>query len=374
MRVVFLGGGTGGHFFPLIAVAEALRTIAEEEKILNITIVLMGDEPFDAELIRSEGLLFEHVPAGKWRRYFSLLNISDMVKTIHGILRACWKFTRRPPDIIFSKGGYDSFPVLVAARLYRIPVIVHESDSVPGKVNLWASRFAARVAFSFPESAQYFSPDTTALTGHPIRRAVLGGSADEAMDFFNLEKNIPVILILGGSQGAQRINETILSALPELVEQVQIIHSAGETQGDTIAAEAALMLEQSPYAHRYHVMPFFSATQLRDAAFVADLIISRAGAGSIFEIAAWQVPAILIPLPHAAQNHQRENAYTYARTGAAEVLEETNLTPHLLTAQILRLLKDENRKEIMKRAAIAFSRIDAAEKIAREIIRLGLHD
>ncbi len=374
MRIILLGGGSGGHFYPLIAVAQELHSIAIEERIVSLELILMGDQPFDAKLLREERILFEEIPSGKVRRYFSLLNLFDSLKTLHGILRAIWKFTLHPPDLVFSKGGYDSFPVLVAARLYRIPVIIHESDSVPGAVNAWAAKFAKRIGVSFPETASFFPKEKVALVGNPIRRGVLGGSEDEAFDIFELESGVPILLVLGGSQGAEKINEVILSALSELVDIVEIIHSTGPSHGGEVQAEAGVILEKSIHKKRYHSYSYLAPTQLRNASFVSSVVVSRAGSGGIFEIAAWKMPSILIPLSHAAQDHQRQNAYNYARTGAAIVIEESNLTPHVLISEIRKIIERPEEQKKMQLAAGSFARIDAAQKIAREIIRLGIHE
>lgn len=374
MRVILLGGGSGGHFYPLIAVAQALRDIADEERIVTLDLILMGDTPFDPDALREEGIAFVPISAGKLRRYFSLRNFSDSFKTVRGIFQALWRFTLNPPDIVFSKGGFDSFPVLVAARIYRIPVMIHESDAVPGVVNTWAARFARRIAVAFPEAVHLFPPEKVALTGNPIRHGVLGGSQDEAFDLFQLESGIPTVLILGGSQGAEKINDITLAMLNELVEHVQIIHSTGTMHIQNVQGEADVVLGEGIHKKRYHPFPLLTPSQLRNASFVADVIVSRAGGGAIFEIAAWGTPAILIPILGAAQDHQRENAYNYARTGGAEVVEEENLTPHLLQAEILKIIQDPKKKNEMKRAARNFARIDAASKIANELIRLGFHE
>jgi UDP-N-acetylglucosamine--N-acetylmuramyl-(pentapeptide) pyrophosphoryl-undecaprenol N-acetylglucosamine transferase len=374
MRIVLLGGGSGGHFYPLIAVARALRDIAEEERIVSMDIIMMGAKPFDLEALAEDNIQYEEVPAGKIRRYFSISNFSDSLKTLFGILRAIKKITLHPPDVVFSKGGYDSFPVLVAARLYRIPVMIHESDAVPGAVNKWSGRFARRIGVSFPETVGAFPQEKVALIGNPIRPGIIGGSHDEAFDMFDLESGIPTILVLGGSQGAQKINDVVISLLLELVEKAQIIHSTGKSNFESVKGEAEVSMGESVHKRRYHPFPLLNQSQLRNASFIADVVVSRAGAGSIFEIAAWNVPAILVPITDSAQNHQRENAYNYARAGAAEVVEEANLTPHLLEAEILKIVGDASRKTDMKAAAKTFARVDAARKIASELIRLGLHE
>ena len=337
-------------------------------------LILMGEKPFDASALQEENILFEPIRAGKMRRYFSIRNFSDSIKTIRGCFSAFWHFTLHPPDVIFSKGGYEAFPALFAARIYRIPVMIHESDAIPGLVNAWSGKFARRIGISFPETGHLFPEEKVALVGNPIRSGILGGSQDEAFDMFELESGIPIILILGGSQGAQKINDVVLAMLPDIIDRIQIVHSAGPLNTELIRKEVEVTLGENIHKKRYHVYPILNISQLRNISFVADVIVSRAGAGAIFEIAAWGVPSIIIPITSSAQDHQRENAYNFARTGAAEVLEEGNLTPHLLIAEIMKIINDQKRKEEMKHSARTFARIDAAQKIATELLNLGLHE
>lgn len=372
MRVILTGGGSGGHFYPLIAVARALRNLSVEQKIINLEIIYASDDPYDNNLLREEEIRFLKIPAGKLRRYFSILNFTDPFRTLWGILKAIWIVYLNLPDVIFAKGGYASFPALVAAKFLGIPLIIHETDIIPGKVTLWASRFSKRIAVSFGESAKYFPPERTALIGNPVRKEVLGGTWQEARELFGLEIDVPVILILGGSQGAEKINEAILDLLPELLKFSQVVHQAGKNNVASAKSRSGLLLENSSFARRYHLYGFFDEEELRNASKVASLAVARAGGGSIFELAAWGVPAILIPLSHAAQDHQRENAYAYARAGAAEVIEEENLTPHILLDRIAKLINDRPRREKMAGAAKSFSKLDAAEKIAEEVLRLTL--
>ncbi|OGZ42119.1 MAG: hypothetical protein A3C80_01745 [Candidatus Ryanbacteria bacterium RIFCSPHIGHO2_02_FULL_45_43] len=376
MKITLLGGGTGGHFYPLIAIARELKNIKNEEHIVQMNITLAGDIYPGEELLRSEEMSFRRVSAGKFRRYFSLLNMLDIFKTLLGIFKEFWHYTTDPPDIIFSKGGYASFPSLVAARLYKIPVIIHESDAVPGIVNKWTARFAERVAIAFPEAVEYFPKEKTALVGNPIRRSLLGGSIEEALDIFNLEEGIPTILILGGSQGAEALNNTVLSALGDLLVSVQIIHQAGPKLYKAVANEAMVILDRldKNIKNRYHVYPFLYEAELRNAAYISDVIVSRAGAGGIFEIAAWGKPSIIIPLPSSAGDHQRENAYSYARSGACEILEQNNLTTHLFQSHIMKIVDNKEVAEKMKRGAQSFAKIDAAKRVAKEIVRLGTHE
>ena len=370
MRILLTGGGTGGHFYPIIAVVRALKKIAEEERFVEMSLVYAADNPYDEHLLKEEGIGFVTVPAGKIRRYFSLLNVSDLFKTAWGILRAIVYVFRQMPDVVFAKGGYASFPVLIAARIFGIPVIIHESDSVPGRVNRWAGSFAKKIAISFPETAKYFSESKTALTGNPVRTRLLGGNTEEAKSVFGYE-NLPTILVLGGSQGAANINNVVLDILPDILKEIKIIHQSGKNNFDDISKRVSVVLSQSSFKNRYKHFAFMDEDTLRNAALVSNLIISRSGAGAIYEISAWAKPSILVPIDDSAQDHQRQNAYAYARAGGAVVVEESNLTPHILMGEIRKLLADPSRLERMSQAAKSYSKPDAAESLARQIITLA---
>ena len=374
MKIVLTGGGSGGHFYPLIAVARSIFKIAESERIAKIEIVFMSDNPMDKILLEKEGIKFIKIPAGKIRRYFSFMNFSDALKTFFGIFISFFKVYQTFPDVIFGKGGYATFPILLSAKILRIPVIIHESDSMPGAVNKWAGKWAQKIAEPFPESARFFDSRKIVLTGNPIRFQVLGGNEKEASEHFNLEAGVPVVLVMTGSQGATKINETILDTLPELLEKYQVIHQVGEKNFKDIEGRAGIILEKVVLKYHYHPYLFLNEGSLKNAGKVASMVISRAGAGAIFEIAGWGLPSIVIPIHNSAQNHQRENAYNYARAGACEVLEEPNLTPHILFAQVEKILSNKEKIKIMSEAAKNFARPDAADAIAREIIKLGIHD
>ncbi len=373
MKILFAGGGSGGHFYPLIAVSRELRKIAEEEHIAKIEFFLMSDNPLDPGMLLEENIKFIKIPAGKIRRYFSLANLSDAFKTLRGVFSALGNLYALMPDVVFSKGGYSSFPVLLAARILKIPVVIHESDSIPGAVNNWSGNWADVIAVSYPESLRFFKNKNVILTGNPVRAEVVGGNASEALQTFNLEENIPVIIVLGGSQGSEPINETILSVLPEFLQKYQVIHQTGQNNFADVSGRSGVILANSDLKHRYHPYPFLKEGDYRNAGKIASLAVSRASS-TIFEIAAWRVPAILIPLPHAAQDHQRENAYNYARAGGCIVLEEKNLKPHLLISETDKILGDPERIQKMKSAAEAFYHPDAANKIAKEILKLGVHE
>lgn len=372
MKILFTGGGSGGHFYPIIAVAQEIRSIVKERKLLDPRLYYIAPTPYDKHLLFELGIIFKKSPAGKLRRYFSLLNVIDVLKTFLGILKTIPQLFAIYPDVVFSKGGYASFPTVFAARILRIPVIIHESDAVPGKSNLWAGKFAQKIAVAYPEAASYFPKEKVAYTGNPVRRELYTVIRKGSYEFFKLEKGIPTILILGGSQGSQLINDSILDALPKLVEKFQIIHQTGKKNLKEMTTTANVILEKNPYIGRYKAFDYFNNLQMRMAAGAADLVISRAGAGAISEIAIWGLPSIVIPIEKSSADHQQKNAFSYARAGATIVVKEKNLTPNLITSEIIRLMSNEKLRLQMKKKAKEFSRPDAARIIAEAILNIAL--
>lgn len=370
MKILLTGGGTGGHFYPLIAVAEELHIVAKERKLLNSELYFMSDTPYNKGILFNNAIEYVNVPTGKYRRYFSILNFFDIFKTIYGVLYGFFRVFLIYPDVIFSKGGYASFPALLAGRILGIPIIIHESDTVPGKVNLWAGKFAVKVALSYPEAESYFPAGKVAWTGNPLRKEISIPITQKAQEFFELEDNSPIILVLGGSQGAEIINDALLEALPKLIESYQIIHQTGTRNIKEVGNTAKLILENK-HLSRYVPLEYLNALSLRVAAGSATLVITRAGS-TLFEIATWGVPAIVIPISSSNGDHQRKNAFAYARTGAALVIEENNLTSEILISQINELVGDVLKRQKMTAAAHEFAKHDAAKVIANEIINIAL--
>lgn len=371
MKILLTGGGTGGHFYPLIAIAEKLNELSSKEKIIDMKLYYMSDAPYDKRMLFENGITYVQVPAGKMRVYFSIRNFFDMFSTAVGAFWGLLSMFFIYPDVVISKGGYAAFPACFAAKLLRIPVIVHESDSSPGRLNLWTAKFAQNVAVSWPEAAEYLPKEKTALTGQPIRKEILHANPEGSHEFFKLVSNIPVIFIWGGSQGAEIINNIILQSLPQLVEKYQIIHQTGQANFVDISNRAKLILENNPNANRYVPLAYLNNLATKMAAGASSLIISRAGS-SIFEIASWGIPSIIIPITNSNGDHQRKNAFSYARTGAAQVIEEGNLSPHVLVADIDKLLGNPDLCVAMKQNALAFASPDAATKIAQAAIDIAL--
>lgn len=378
MRIVFTGGGTGGHFYPVIAVAEAVRDLVKERKLIEPQLFFFGPNVFDERALYDLDVEFVRTPAGKMRNYFSLLNITDSVKTAIGVIKTLWMLYRLYPDVVFSKGGYGSAPTLFAAKLLNIPVVVHDSDAVPGKATLYAAPFARRIAISYDEALQYF-PETVrskvALTGNPVRNEARVPAKDGAYEFLELERSVPVVLILGGSLGAEAVNDVVLAALPELVNRYQVIHQTGQNNFKSVSETAKVVLDKNERRYRYKVFPYLTTLAMKMAAGAADLVISRAGSGAIAEIALWGRASIIIPIPEEVSRDQRSNAFAYARRGACVVLEQANLAPHLLVSEIDRLFTNPKARHDMAEAAQAFAKPEAAKKIAEELINIALeHD
>lgn len=374
MKIVLTGGGSGGHFYPLIAVAEKINKLVEEEKILKPQIYYLSDSPYDKKMLLENGIIFKKISAGKLRRYFSILNFFGLFKTGWGFIKSFFLVFGIFPDVVFSNGGNTSFPVLLSARIFRIPVLIHISDSVPGRTNAWAANFAKKVSLGFPETEEHLSikRDKIAVLGNPVRRELLTSLSEGAKEFLDLSEELPVILILGGSSGSQTINESIVDALPKLVQRYQIIHQIGKQGESEIKSRARVVLEKSEDKDRYKPFAYLNTLALRMSAGVADLVISRAGAGSISEIALWGLPSIIIPIPEEISGDQRKNAFSFARAGAAVVIEQGNLTTNILLSEIERLMGDENKRKELGDNAKKFAKIDSAEKIARGILDLAL--
>ena len=372
MKIVFTGGGTGGHFYPIIAVAQKVNQIIDQEHLLGVKLYYFSDSPYDKELLRENRLLYEEIRSGKMRTYFSFKNFTDFFKMFFGTINAIFKLFSIYPDVVFGKGGYASFPTIFAARILRIPVVIHESDSAPGRVNKWAGHFAKKVAVSFQQAAEYFPKKNVAWTGQPIRAEIEHKETkEEALKYFKLEEGAPVVVILGGSQGAELINNVVLDALPRLIENYQIIHQTGVQKFETVSGQAEVILAKNPNSSKYLPLPFLNSLQIKMAVGVATVIVSRAGS-TLFEIASWGVPSILVPFKNSNADHSRKNAFNYARAGACSVVEEANLTANILSSEIERIIEDKEGYKQMVQNAKAFGKVGAAEKIARTLMDIAL--
>lgn len=310
-------------------------------------------------MVKEAGFVFAAISAGKIRRYWSWRNFVDPFLTMAGAWQALSILRRFKPDVVFGKGSYVTPPVLWAARLLKVPVVLHESDAVAGLANRLGARRAAKVAVSFPDTSG-LPEDKLVYTGVPLRDGVIKGKAARAVQRFRLDKRLPTVLVLGGSQGAQAISEALTAALPRLLLEAQIVHQTGER----LAATVAKVKQELPreLRGRYHPHGFFGE-ELFDLYAAVDLVVTRSGS-AVAEIAATGLPSILIPLPSAAGDHQRANAEVFAKAGAAIVLEQNELTSDSLTLVVKKLLHDASRRVAMGRCARQLAQIDAADRVA----------
>lgn len=358
MRIVLTGGGSGGHIYPLVAVARKLRKIHGE----NVELLFVGPRGnLEKRTMDEEAIASRYIAVGKMRRYFSFKTIADFFKIPLGLAQSLFHLWVFMPDVVFSKGGHASVPVVIAAWLYRIPILTHESDSIPGMANRIIGKFSRRVALSYPRAKRYFTPDKVLLTGDCIRESFSQGNKERALEKFGLSSESPVTLILGGSQGAQNINNAIVNILPDLLKMSQVVHQTGDRNYDETVRRAAVVGIKAG-REGYHPAPFFDERDMSDLLACADLVISRAGS-SISEMAANSNVALLIPLGTSANDHQSMNAYAIAEIGGALVLEESNLGEHILLDKIRKLLTDQELRKKMSENIRSFYHHDAADKI-----------
>lgn len=367
MNILFTGGGTAGHVFPIIAI---VRKIKENPNAKNIKFFYIGPkDEFSASLLAQEGIQVRQIFAGKIRRYFSLKNIVDLVfKTPVGFFQAFYYIFVISPDLIFSKGGYGSVPSALAGWILLTPIILHESDVAPGLANKIVSKMAIEVFTAFPvEKTGYFPAEKMLSVGNPIREEICNGDKNKAREMFSLTGGKPLVLIIGGSQGAQRINNVILAVLPGLLEKFEIIHQTGRANFAQVSAEAKVIMKEGQEKY-YHPVEFLNENELPHVYKASDIIVSRSGAGSIFEIAAVGKPSILVPLANSAQDHQTKNAYVYSANGAAIVMEELNFTPHFLMERLEYLFSKPEEMKKMGEKAKSLSKPDAAKVVAEYLV------
>lgn len=372
IRILITGSGSGGHVFPLVAVARQIQQIAVKSN-LDLDLRYYGPKDIYTSYITKEGIEARAITSSKLRRYFSLKNVVDFPKFIFSIFQSLFKIYWFMPDIAFSKGGPGALPVLTACRFYNIPIIIHDSDAIPGLTNTVSGKFARQIELGFTSAKKFFpASKTMRVVGNPIRESLLNFvSLDPvgAKERLKLDPKLPLILILGGSLGSVRVNNFTLAYLEKLLNKYQIVHQVGTANLANVKKTFTAISRQmdSKIKKRYHPYAFLEKNYGEILA-ASDLVISRSGSGAIFELAAFGKPAILIPLPESARNHQRMNAIEYSKTGAAEVLEENNLSEAVALGMIDKLIKDSNSQ--MHQAALKFAKPKAAAVIAADILSL----
>ncbi len=367
-KIVLTGGGTGGHLFPLATVVEYIRDNYKEEEIQFVYFGPKGK--LEKEIMTNINIPQKWILSGKLRRYFSFKYIVDLIKMPLGFMQSLFHLLIYMPDAVFAKGGYASVPVVLAAWLYRIPIIIHESDAKPGMANEFLGNLATRVAISFERARIHFPPSKTFLSGNPVSKRVLGGDPKEAMRILHINKIVkPVVFILGGSQGAEFINRRILQALKSLVSKYQIVHQTGVKDYQAVVNEAERQGFKIGHSDYYPVA--FIGDEIKHFYALADVVISRAGATTIAEISANKKLSILVPITHSANNHQRMNAFEIARLGGAIVLEENNFKENLILLRLKQLIYDKEIKAKIQEGVGKFYNPQATKMISEELIKLA---
>ncbi|MYL46880.1 undecaprenyldiphospho-muramoylpentapeptide beta-N-acetylglucosaminyltransferase [Virgibacillus halodenitrificans] len=320
-RILFTGGGTAGHVIVNLALIPKYQEQGWEIDYIG------SYDGIERKLIGElEGVTYHPISTGKLRRYISKENMKDPFKVIKGIFQAASFIGKRKPRVIFSKGGFVSVPVVLAAKLRGVPVIIHESDYTPGLANKIAIPFAKKVLATFPETMQYLPEKKAEYVGAVIREELFKGNREAGLKFAGLTNKKPVLLIMGGSGGAKKINETVRVALPELLKSFQIIHLCG--QGKVDASIEAEEYTQFEYINE----------ELKDIFAATDYILSRAGSNAIFEFLALRIPMLLVPLSRqASRGDQIINAKSFAEKRYARVVEEENLTEETLIKEVNQL-------------------------------------
>lgn len=366
-RIVLAGGGTGGHLFPLITVVKYIKENFKEE---NIEFLFVGPKgEFEDRLMKENAIPQKNIYCGKLRRYFSFHYILDLVKMPVGFFQSLWHLFVFMPDVVFAKGGFASVPVVLAAWIYRIPIVLHESDAVPGMANKFLGSVATLVALNFERAKIYFDPEKTFMAGLPVRKEALDGDEDRARKFLSMEKEVkPVVLFLGGSQGAQSINEKVVEVVDELIKKYQIVHQTGAKQFEEISKRIQAKGYKIEHSDYYPIS--FIGNEMGDLLALADVVVSRAGATSIAEISANRKPAILIPIQKSANDHQRINAFELSKAKAAVVLEEQNFSSGILIHYLDEIERNKEFKKMLSSNIEKFYLPNATELLAEGIVRV----
>ena len=342
LRVLFTGGGTAGHVTPNIALIEAARTRGWQVSYAG------SGKGIEREMMARIDVPFRAVASGKLRRYFSWENFIDPFRIAWGVLQSLWLCLSVKPDVVFSKGGFVSVPVVVAAWLCRVPVISHESDVTPGLANRIAFPFCTRICVTFDETAQYLPAGKVVIAGTPIREALVQGDTTAGLRHLGLGTDLsnepgdkkPLLLVFGGSLGSKVLNDQVLAVLPRLLEKFNLVHIVG-------AGNEQERGEEGGESSGHYVQREFLHDEFGDVLAAADVVVSRAGANSLYELMATRTPHLLIPLSRAAsRGDQIVNAETFTRRGFSRMIEEGELTNDRFVEQIFAVY--EQREEIIR--------------------------
>ena len=381
VSILVTGGGSSGHISPALAVISALNELAAQPNAdwTPRYLYLGGKRGLEKNLVEAAGIPFYGVETGKLRRYFSRENFSDALRVPVGVAQALKQVRAFKPDVVLATGGYVAVPPVVAAWMLRVPVIIHEQTVQIGLANRISARFATRIALSSDSSLQDLTMKLKAkafVAGNPVRPIVFGGDREEGRKwagFASDDDDLPTIYVTGGSQGARIINRAIEDVLPPLLENCRVVHQCGvQPQGeeqdfDRLQRAGAAL---PPLLHRRYHLARFIGDEIRDVYALADLVVGRAGAGTINEVCALGLPAIYIPLVPTRGDEQTRNARVCETEGAATTLAQSDLNGQTLLNE-LKMLGDTNLLKKMGQAARTLARPDAARDMAQAVLALA---
>src|SRR5215208_2615272 len=373
IKILVTGGGSSGHISPALAIIKTIGDLAEGADWRPQFCYIGGTRGIERQLITAAGIDFVGVATGKLRRYFSLENLTDMFRIPVGVAQSLREVARFRPDVVLSTGGYVGVPAVLAAAMLRVPILTHEQTVQVGLANRITARFATTIALTF-ESARQELPAAlrgkAIVTGNPVRPLIFGGdraAATHWAGFARADDRLPTIYVTGGSQGARIINRAIEAALPDLLVLCRVIHQCGQQpdgeQQDYDRLEQAAAQLPPELRRRYHFTRFVGA-EIKDVFALADLVVGRAGAGTIAEICVLGKPALYIPLVPTGGDEQTRNAQACAAAGAATIIAQAELSG-------ARLLADRARLQAMGQAALALGRPDAARAVAEAVLALA---
>lgn len=347
-KIVFTGGGSAGHVTPNVALMPHLQKEGWDISYIG------SHRGIEKTIIEKEGIPYYGIASGKLRRYFDLQNIKDPFLVMKGVMDAYLRIRKIKPDVIFSKGGFVSVPVVIGGWLNRVPVLLHESDMTPGLANKISLKFASKIFVTFEEAKRHLPAEKTIYTGSPVREDVLQGKREHGLKWLQFHDRKPVITMMGGSLGAKKINETLRKALPQLLTRYQIVHLCGKGNIDE-SLQGTKGYAQFEYVHE----------ELPHILAATDFVISRAGSNAIFEFLTLQKPMILIPLPKASsRGDQILNAQSFEQQGYAKVLYEEALTEEAIVSCIDELCR--NKKQY-KQAMNKYNGQQALQTIINQI-------
>lgn len=361
MKVILTGDSTPEHFYPLVAISQELIRLIDEKSLADIGIYLYSDKQYDKKMVFENGIKYRNVISGNSK--FSL-------KTIIGVFQTLLSVFSIFPDVIVTKGGWSSYPVILSAKILGIPVIVHESDSIPDEINMFASKFAYKVATSYAQIIDAIDRDDIVHTGQPILDELKSATPEGAHEFLNLEESIPVLWISNGDDPSMTLNTASEESLPDLLHSFQVIHQVGVDHFDEFKKITDAMLIEHPFKYRYHSFPVLNSLSLKMLAGITDLAVIRPGV-ELFNIAHWGIPSIVVPNKELNVNQLR-NAYNYARSGACVVIEENNLNDQSFIFEIKRIYDNPEIGGEMSESAIEFAIPDAGKNIAEEVVGIAL--